>query len=295
MRARGLIVINLILAAILMIVASGCANSGRSGVDKSQPPRIPPQSTFVMDFNDFIQAGQSSNIDRSALMVSLFQDSTPIVTGSQAIGDRSNWTFAALNVGFWNLVGVVGLAIPVASFVASINQTPVKQPDNSWVWTYSITVQGITYTAELHGKYIGSGVRWDMYVSKQNDFIDFLWYYGESNNNSTAGFWVLKEKPSKPNDLLRIDWHRNPTNETGDIRYTNIQAGGADNGGYISFTATKNSPYDRSYTIYNKSKNETTDIEWSFAAKAGRVKDARHFNDSEWHYWDSSLKNIVGP
>jgi|WetSurMetagenome_2_1015567.scaffolds.fasta_scaffold124946_2 hypothetical protein len=294
MRTRGLIFINVILATVLTILASGCAKTGNS-VDKSQPPEIPSQSTFVMDFGDFMQSNQTSNLDRSALMVSLFQDSTPVVIGTQALGDRSNWTFAALNVGFWNLVGVVGLAIPMASFVASINQTPVKQPDNSWVWTDSITVQGITYTAELHGKYISSGVRWDMYISKQNDFTDFLWYYGETNNNNTSGFWVLKEKPSKSVDLLRIDWHRNSADETGDIKYTNIQAGGADNGGYISFVVNKQAPYDRSYTIFNKSKNETTDIEWSVSTKAGRVKDSQHFGDSNWHYWDSSLKNTTSP
>jgi hypothetical protein len=294
MRTRGLIFINVILATVLTILASGCAKTGNS-VDTSKPPQIPPQSSFVMDFGDFMQTNQSSNLDHATLLVSLFQDSTPVVIGTQALGDRSNWTFAALNVGFWNLVGVVGLAVPVASFVASINQTPVKQPDNSWVWTYSITAQGITYTAELHGKYISSAVRWDMYISKQNDFTDFLWYYGETNNNNTSGFWVLKEKPSKAVDLLRIDWHRNPADDTGDIKYTNIQPGGADNGGYISFTATKNSLYDRSYTIFNKSKNETTDIEWSFTTKAGRVKDSQHFGDSSWHYWDSGLKNTTSP
>jgi len=76
-----------------------------------------------------------------------------MTTTPNALGDRSNWVFAALNVGFWNLAGFVGLAVPVAAFEGSIKQTPVKQPDGSWIWTYSITVQGVTYTAELHGKY----------------------------------------------------------------------------------------------------------------------------------------------
>ena len=51
---------------------------------------------------------------------------------ADAIGDRSNWSYAALNVGFWNIVGVVGLAVPVASFVESFKHSPVQQPDNSW-------------------------------------------------------------------------------------------------------------------------------------------------------------------
>jgi hypothetical protein len=198
-----------------------------------------------------------------------------------------------LNVGFWNLVGVLGLGVPVASFAESIKQTPVKQPDNSWVWTFSVTVQGITYTAELHGKYIDSGIRWDMFITRDNEYTDFLWYYGQCDMGGTQGYWVLKEKPSRPNDLLRIDWHRNPADETGDIKYTNISQGGAENGGYISFTVNNNEPYNRFYTIYNKGKNETTRIEWNSNTKAGRVQDTVFFNDNDWHCWDSNLKNIV--
>ena len=261
------------------------------------PPQIPPQSTFVMDFSDFAQSTTSYNPSQmpTILLASYSPERAPAVTTRNALGDRSNWLFAALNVGFWNLAGFVGLAVPVAAFVESIKQTPVKQPDGSWIWTYSITVQGVTYTAELHGKYIDSGVRWDMYITKENEYTDFLWYYGESNSGSTQGYWVLKDKPSNPNDLLRIDWHRDPANETGDIKYTNIVPGGAENGGYISFTVTKGQDFDRSYIIYNKGKNETTDIEWSSITKAGQVKDSVHFGDSNWHSWDSNLNNTTSP
>ena len=134
-----------------------------------------------------------------------------------------------------------------------------------------------------------------MYVTKENEYADFLWYYGESNSGSTQGYWVLKDKPSNPNDLLRIDWHRDPANGTGDIKYTNIVPSGAENGGYISFTVTKGHAPDRSYTIYNKGKNETTYIEWSSVTKAGHVKDSLHFGNNDWHSWDSSLNNTTSP
>jgi hypothetical protein len=288
------------LAFILVVLVSAGCNGNISKTTKpetSKPPQIPPQSTFVMDFSDFIQNGTSSLPDYSpeVLMVSIFQETTPAIASGNALGDRSNWSFAALNVGFWNLVGLVGLAIPVASFAASVNQAPVKQPDNSWVWTYSITVQEITYTSELHGKYIASGIRWEMYISKQNEYTDFLWYYGESDLEGTRGYWILKEKPSRLDDLLRIDWNRNPTTQTSDIKYTNIVTGGPENGGYISFIVSKDEHYNRAYTIYSKGKNETTYIEWNYTSKIGRVKDQIHFSDTSWHYWDSSLKNTTGP
>lgn len=282
----------LILVLIITLLPLGCASRGNSA-QPAQPPQVPPQSTFIMDFSDFTESNSSFNPNQtsSVLFASLLPDSIPAAISLNALGDRSNWGFAALNVGFWNLVGTIGLAIPVAAFVGSIKQTPVKQPDNSWIWTYSITVQGITYTAELHGKYINSGARWDMYITKQNEYTDFLWYYGESNSDNTQGYWVLKEKPSKANDLLRIDWHRNTARETGDIKYTNIVPGGSENGGYILFKITQEKPYNRSYIIFNKGKDETTNIEWNSATKSGRVQDSVHFGDNNWHYWDSSFKN----
>jgi hypothetical protein len=283
----------ILILAFIALLTAGCSN-GVNSPNKAEPPQVPPQSTFVMDFSDFIQ-GKTSFVPSQGsgvVFAGLLPGSIPTAVKLNALGDRTNWGFAALNVGFWNLVGFVGLAIPVAAFVESIQQTPVKQADNSWVWTYSITVQEVTYTAELHGKYIDSGVRWEMYITKQNEYTDFLWYYGESNSDNTQGYWILKEKPSKENDLLRIDWHRKPADETGDIKYSNIVPGGVEKGGYISFAVSQNEPYNRLYTIFNKGKNETTYIEWNKTSKDGRVKDSMHFGDDNWHYWDSNLKNM---
>ena len=102
----------------------------------------------------------------------------------------------------------------------------------------------------------------------------------------------MKSKPSDPTDLIRIDWRRNPSRNTSDIKYTNVVPGGPENGGYISYAVTGSTPYDRTYTIYNKGKNQTTYIEWNSATKEGRVKDAAHFRDDSWHYWNSELLNV---
>ena len=204
MNRKYFITINLFLSLVsIILLCVGCAGSSVNS-KTVQPPEILPQSTFVMDFNDFIQAKSSYNPTQTPaiLLVSFFPDRGSVITAPNALGDRTNWVFAALNVGFWNLAGFVGLTIPVAAFTESLKQTPVKQTDGSWIWTYSITVQGITYTAKLNGKYIDSSVQWDMYITKENEYTDFLWYYGESNSGSTQGYWVLKDKPSNPNDLL---------------------------------------------------------------------------------------------
>lgn len=277
----------IITVSVMALLLTGCSNKS----DLSKPPTIPPESSFVMDFSNFTSSENASYQTSSVVRLVSFSHSQPQQSTSYALGDRSNWSFAAINVGFWNIVGVLGLAIPVASFIESFKHSPVLQSDGSWAWTYNVPVGGATYNAALHGKYIDSTVRWEMYITKQGEYSDFLWYYGESDLSATSGFWVLKNKPSVPTDLIRIDWHRNPADNTGDIKYTNVVPSGPENGGFISFSKTVSGSFDRAYQIFNKGKNETTYIEWNSVTLEGRVKDALHFGDSNWHCWNSQLIN----
>ncbi len=283
-----------IIAGLCVIALFSCACTKNNTVTNtiSTPPQIPPKETFVMDFSDFTTTNTAANHEQSIMPVSYIHtnsgyNSSPVYT----IGEKSNWNYAALNVGFWNIVGVLGLAVPVASFVESFKHSPVQQPDYSWIWTYSVPVLNSIYEAELHGKFIDNGIRWEMYISKQGEYQDFLWYYGESDLPATKGFWILKNKPSEPNDLLRIDWKRDLTQKTSEIKYTNIIPGGVENGGYISYAITTSTAYDRTYTIFNKGKKQTTNIEWNSSTIAGRVKDSLHFSDDIWHCWDSQHVN----
>ena len=284
-------VVGVCLMAI-MIMACSAANGGKH---PSAPPQIPPQSSLVMDFADFVRSAQTSLTYGTGMTPVSFTKSAGVNVIPAAVGDRSNWGYAALSVGFWSIVSTLGLAVPVASFAESFKHRPTQKPDMSWVWKYNVTVLGGVHTAELHGKYVDNSVRWEMHVSKQGEYSDFVWYYGESDVSATHGFWMLKDKPSDPKDLLRIDWRRYPSSNTGEIRYTNAVPGGQDNGGYISYSVALSKPYDRSYTIYNKGRNQTTYIEWNSTTKEGRVKDANHFRDENWHYWDPALINVSAP
>jgi hypothetical protein len=286
----------LVILALLASFVTGCRGT-ETHEQPSTPPQIPPISSFVMDFADFNPQGNVSLIPGNTAglvqQVSFISESNGSYSPDQyAMGTRQNWGFAVINVGFWSVVVIVGLAIPVAAFVESFDHTPEQQPDYTWVWSYDVTVKDITYTAELHGKYIDNGVRWDMYISKENEYTGFLWYYGESDLPATEGFWILKNNPSDPTDLIRIDWKRDLAEGTHDIKYTNIVPGGPENGGYIFHGITAEEPYDRFYEIFNKGKDNYTYIEWNNTTKEGRVKDTRHFNDSEWHCWDSEYIDV---
>ena len=185
--------------------------------------------------------------------------------------------------------------IPVAAFVESFNHSPEQQPDYSWVWSYDVPVNNVDYTAELHGRFIDNGVRWEMYLSKEGEYSDFPWYYGESDLPATEGFWILKNNPNDPTDLLRIDWHRDIADGTSDISYTNIVPGGPENGGYIRYEVTTDTLHDRKYEIFNKGKDNTTYIEWDSTTLAGGVKDEQHFGDNDWHCWDDEHRDCDCP
>jgi hypothetical protein len=259
----------LLVLVIAVLTVTGCGNV-------SGAPTIPPVETFVIPFEDFENSGMGGLVCFDT-------------------GNQSNWDFAALTVGIWGTIITVGLAVPVAAFRASFQHTPVQQDDGSWIWSYSVILGTATYTAELHGQFITEGVHWAMNISKEGEYEDFLWYYGECDLPATEGFWILKNDPTNSTDLLRIDWSRNISAGTYTIRYTNIVPGGPENGGYIDTQYTKGVPYDHIWDMYNKSADNHTYIEWSNTTGAGRVKNSNHFGDDDWHCWDSARMNITCP
>jgi hypothetical protein len=256
------------------------------------PPELPP--SFLIDFDDFTSSNANSS-EQNMQFSSFTTNDIPFSATTAAFGDQSYWTHAVFNVGFWSVVVVMGLAIPVAAFVASFHNIPYQQDDGSWIWTYDVRAAGVKRTAELHGTYIDDGVRWEIYLTKAGEYEDFMWYYGESDRPGTEGFWVLKESAAKDHDLLRIDWHRNIADGTGYIKYTNIVPGGPENGGYIQVETTTQTPYDSFWDIYNKGQNNHTYIEWNKTTEEGRVKDQKRFGDDNWQCWEGDHRNTVCP
>lgn len=263
---RGRTLLHLLLVLVISVLTvTGCSNA-------SAAPTIPPVETFVIPFEDFNGTGGLISLET---------------------GNQSNWYYAAGTVVTWGAILVTKLAVPVAAFRASFQHTPVQQPDGSWIWSYSVNISGSVYTVKLHGQFISEGVSWEMKISKEGEYQDFLWYYGENNLPATNGFWILKQSPADPTDLVRIDWSRNISAGTHAIRYTNIVPGGPENGGYIDTQYTKGIPYDHIWDMYNKSGDNHTYIEWSSTTGEGRVKGFNHFGNDDWHCWDSARINVA--
>jgi hypothetical protein len=289
---RGRTLMHLLLVLTIMVLMPGCG-------DTSGAPTIPPIETFLIPFDAFTGNATSTSIfvNESQMQTTLLSlpNSEQLTLPLALSSNKSNWNHAALNVGFWSAVVLVGLAVPVGAFQASFRNIPLQQPDGSWIWSYSVLVRGSVHSAELHGQFIPEGVHWDMRISKEDEYQDFLWYYGESNLPATEGFWILKQNPDEPNDLLEIDWSRNISAGTYGISYTNIVPAGPENGGYIDVQYTGDIPYDYIWDIYNKGQDNHTYIEFNGSTGEGRVKDLNRFGDDDWHCWDSDRMNVACP
>jgi hypothetical protein len=271
---RGRTLLHLLLVLVIVVLTvTGCG--GASGA-----PTIPPVETLVIPIEDFENSGTGGLICFDT-------------------GNHSNWDYAAFTVGIWGAILITKLAVPVAAFRASFQHTPVQQPDGSWIWLYSVNIGNATYTAKLHAQFttevITAGIHWSMNISKEGEYQDFLWYYGECDLPATEGFWILKDSPANPTDLLQIDWSRDISTGTHAVTYTNIVPGDPENGGYIDVEYTKENPYDYIWDLYNKSGGNHTYIGWSSTTGEGRVQDFQHFGNDDWHCWASNHTNVTCP
>lgn len=258
----------LFLMASLMLI-SGCKKD-----EEKTAPAIPPVSTFVMDFSGF------SNADDT--------------TGSRELATYQNWGYSFVNVVSWNALLTVGLAVPVATFRESFNHPAVFNPDaNNWTWSYNITAGNSVYGSRLTGQILGDSVAWEMHITRNPLFTDFLWYSGKSAIDQSGGYWIMVNSPQNPVNLLRIDWHRTSDN-IADIRYTNIVPGGPDAGSYIFYGAVAGDN-NRFYNIYNQGSDNLTEIEWNAENRSGHVKDSFHFGNNLWHCWDAYLMDTQCP
>ncbi len=255
----------------VLFLAFSCSDNGTEPAELG--PDVPPASTFLIDFGAFPGTGiQSSGVSKPLTF--------------------ANWGWAGINVLFWNAVITVHGAVPVAAFLESFRHVPVKQEDDSWLWSYSVIVDEDTYTANLYASTDVSGINWSMYLSKAGEFTDFLWFSGEHDLLYTEGTWTIYKAPDDPVQFIGIEWHRNLVDSTADITYTNIEPESEGNGGYITFGVVDDPNFDAFYGIYYAEEEHNIDIEWNLDAKVGRVMDEIYFGDDLWHCWDEDLEDV---
>lgn len=250
--------------------------------DEKKAPEIPPVETFYIDF------GEMANTNKSAE------------------SGKTNWIYSATTIGAWNIITWSKLAIPVAAFKSAINQTPEVIDDVTWTWQWTYTIEGFNneYTARLIGKLeTASGVKWQMYVSKNgedNSFEDFLWFEGTSDTDGKSGNWIVYHSPGYNERIILIDWTKE-SEEIGEITYSyvrklnDLRLPDEFNGSTLTY-GLQDSELDAyvHFHTYNAQKDAfvDTEIEWNRSDYSGHIKAEHFFNDTDWHCWDADGNDV---
>ncbi len=257
----------IVLTLGLTLIFSGCEKKDNND---NNAPELPPLESMVMDFGAFTQQKSTENA----------------VEANTSL----NWTVAALTVVGWNSFLIDTLAIPVAAFAESFNHAAVKDTNDTWKWSYSVSVNDVAYTAELYGKIVGTNVQWKMYVSQAGGFSKFLWFEGLCDISRTGGTWTLNENPGHPNEVIGIVWSKDWTKGTGDIKYMNVRPNNAGNGDYIQYGITDDTDFDAFYDIYDHSADNLVQIKYDRETHEGKI-----FYAQAWHCWDGALQDVTCP
>lgn len=255
--------LSILTILILLASMSACTKT-----DDANPiaPDVPPTATMVMEIDDAFTSKSAA---------------------------KEHFNAAAIQVGVWNAILTVSLVVPVAAFSAIIHNEVPTFEDGTWTWDSDFNVGVVAHNARLEATVTGNNVNWKMYISKEGEYTDFLWYTGTSVIGNTSGQWILNADPNNSTPFLQIDWEVDNNGVT-QIRYTNIIPAHNDEGGYIQYGVTENNPdYDAFYTIYHTDGDFQVDIEWNRDTKAGRIKNPNHFLDNTWHCWDSTFQSIA--
>lgn len=270
-----------------LFVLASCSTDNDDTGDNQVAPTLPPEASMVMDFSGFENTSKTSG-------------------GKFSQGnDKSNWTYAAVVVGFWHTSLVTTLAVPVASFKTAFRHNAVYKGDATWEWAY--TVDGFTsqYSARLTGQLVGDEVLWKMYITKTGigAFDEFVWFSGASKVDGKSGYWLLNHSAEFPEEMLRIDW-KVENEEIGDIKYTYVRELNNDRetdmfkNSYINY-GLQAGAYDVFYDVYaydtNTQQFVNADIEWHRTNHNGRVMAEHYFGDANWRCWDGTGDNVVCP
>lgn len=264
-----------LLSLLLIISLSACFFHGCKK-DKGDPPSLPPLESMTIDFSNFTSLKKSADF-----------------SADQKGTENSNWEFAATVAGFWNIILTTTLAVPVATFKLAIDQDPAYLDDNTWQWSYNVSVVGVSYNARLTGQIGASDVTWKMYVSA-GSFSEFVWFEGTSKLDGSGGQWILNQSSQNPVALLQIDWTKS-SSTIGTIKYTYVKNDSYKDS-YIEYglsTGTYDAYFDVHY--FNDVKFSDVNIEWNTSTNNGRVKSTDYLADEDWYCWDSNKINIICP
>lgn len=255
----------MLLSLSILFTATSCKET--EPVDDR--PALPPIESLVMDFSNFVDEPAGNK-------------------GAQL--SINNVWYSYWTVWGWNVVVTAVSIIPATAYAVALQQTPVYVGDYTWEWSFDFTLDK-EYTATLTGARINNeefSMEMKIALAAAPD-LGVKWFDGVVRYDHTHAEWTLYENGLQ--DVLEVVWNKDFETEAADLTYTYTKPGEELTGSYIMLEYRPDEIYDAAYTI--SLTEGITHIEWNIETKEGRVKSPVHFQDSEWHCWDSQANGLA--
>ncbi|MGM0464389.1 MAG: hypothetical protein ACQEQW_07005 [Bacteroidota bacterium] len=267
MRSGSLI---LIMLTAIMLMNTSCDRE-----NQDEKPELPPVESLVMDFSDF-----DSRPDQQKGIVETY----------------NNFVYSYLNVVFWSSLSSGSIALPVAAYTQLLDQDADYLGDNIWQWEYNFTWDESEYTATLTAQRLNNeefSMEMVIALSAASE-SGFKWFEGIVRYDHTAASWdVYKYNDMDPVKMLEVDWTKDYEAETSSLTYVYVEPGKEETGSSITMGKDASLDYNAWYTI--TLSTGTIEIQWDTATKEGRVRNPDHFEDNNWHCWNSELMDVECP
>jgi hypothetical protein len=229
------------------------------------PPQLPSFASLEMDF-------------------SLFRNQPVKILDE----DNSNWQSSVANIKKWDTLVSLPLFVPISAFKDAADFEPTYET-GSWLWSYDSVIEDVKYMVNLFGTFENKIVTWDMFITKEGFYDNFLWVQGTQSTSNSEGQWILHKSYTENYDFLQLDWTFNSLDSTNTLKYTNITQGSEDYGSYIYFGNNMTGEYNCYFDIYDVKKNELTKIWWNSIDYSGKII---NLQDETQFCWDKNLSNI---
>ena len=190
----------------------------------------------------------------------------------------------------WAIIVKAQVAVPAAALHEAFKQTPLLTEDDRWLWTYDVEVIGNNYQVELYAKNQGNQqAGWEMYLSKEGGFQDYLWITGTSDRGSKQGQWIVNKEAA---ELMRVDWKKGSSDTLTELTYTHLEAGSEHEGSYVKYQTLSEGDYNVAYSVYLSNEANTLKVNYHTETQVGRVSDEKRFKDEAWHCWNSDFEDV---
>ena len=256
----------ILMAATLLFIAVSCDKN-----PKGDQPELPPVESLFMSYADF--------------------DEQPVKKA--ALASHENYIYAYSSLLFWhsNPSITLTMALPIAAYGYALTQESEYVGDNTWKWSFDFQWNQLSLIVTLTASRENNeefSIKMDV-AHAELPSLGVKWFDGMIRYDHTHATWTIY----KEGTLAVVDGEMNYNYETnaGDLKYTYVEPEMDETGSYILYGYDQEAVYDASYTV--SYSTGMTVIEWDTTTKEGHVKDENHFQDADWHCWDTLANGLV--